>query len=101
MIVGGGTYGATKLAQRGTLGKIAAVILGIPVIVYGLLILEGEQQIMFSKITAQEAKDLGLTQSETISFNHEVDQVNALAAHVNDELVSGFLKCRRFSSTLE
>jgi hypothetical protein len=62
--------------------RILSIALGVPVIGLGLMLLDGEQAVAFQQISAQEAQTLGITPSERLSFNLEVDQVNSLASYV-------------------
>lgn len=91
VIAGGGTIVTAVNAAKcdGDLSSLCAGfiwLLGIPVIAVGLIVLDGEQEIAFTELTAAEAAKLGVTASELEIYNSEVDQANALLADVKSEL---------------
>lgn len=53
----------------------------------GLIVLDGEQQVHFSPLNKFDATKMQITESERVSFNSEIDQVNALTSFVNEEVV--------------
>ena len=64
-------------------GFFGAILLGL-----GLIILDGEQQVQFNSLSVAEANKLNLSSAERMSFNAEIDQVNALTSFVSEEVVS-------------
>ncbi len=54
----------------------------------GLLVLDGEQGMVFAELDQANAEKLGVSESERLSFNSELDQVNALAEYVDSELAA-------------
>lgn len=62
------------------------VITGAFALFLGVLILENDQIILFNNLSYGEAIHLGVSEAERLSYNSEIDQVNALAAYVDAEL---------------
>lgn len=62
------------------------LILGIPVILLGLVVLEGEQEVQFRELNNAEASKIGITNDELEVYNSEIDQANMLIADVKAEL---------------
>ena len=91
-ITGTGIVGTAIYASKcgnGDLNEICKaliVILGIPVIAVGLIVLDGEQDIAFSELSASEASRLGVSEAELATYNSEIDQANMLMADVKSEL---------------
>ena len=57
------------------------------ILVYGgLILLEDEGQIAFSKINEAQAKKLGITKAQMDIFNAELDEVNVIVLEVASEL---------------
>lgn len=70
---------------------IFTAIFAVPLLGLGLIVLEEKQGAVYSAIapwSVEGAEKLGLTPSEIDSFNSEIDQVNALAAHVDSEMAA-------------
>jgi hypothetical protein len=61
-------------------------LIGAAAICIGLVMLEDSQDINFDQVSKTDAAKLGLNSSELEIYNSEIDQVNALAAHVDHEL---------------
>lgn len=68
------------------LGIAVWVAMGIAVTTIGLVILEEEGSLEFRALSAPDAKKLKITEEERLSFNAELDQINALADYVDLEL---------------
>ncbi len=66
--------------------KFTSKSYGVFLMFFGLLQLENEDGISFRQVTQDQAAKVGLTFEETKSYNSEIEQVNALAAHVEGEL---------------
>lgn len=62
------------------------LFVAIPLGVLGLVVLEDEQALEFAPIEVSQAKGLGISESEILAFNSEIDQINALAAFVDSEV---------------
>lgn len=87
LVAGGGvTAAVVDLTTPGQWTGIFALFVGLPLLLLGVLILDGEQSLSFAPLSAEDAKKLGVTSSERKSFNAEIDQINALASHVDAEL---------------
>lgn len=88
-IAGGGTAGFFGVKQfrngdgvTGTLLSLAS----LGMIGMGLLFLDSEQSLAFKEISSGDAHKLGVTLEEAQLYNSEIDQVNALASEVSEEL---------------
>lgn len=57
-----------------------------PVVLIGLVMLDGEQQVAFNELSSAQASKLGISEADLAIYNSEVDQVNMLAADVKSEL---------------
>lgn len=57
-----------------------------PIILIGLVLLDGEQQVAFGELSPEQAKSLGVSAADAAIFNAEVDQVNMLMQDVKEEL---------------
>ncbi len=55
-------------------------------ILAGFVILDGEQELTYKELSKTDSEKLNLTESERMSFNAEIDQVNATVSFVADEL---------------
>lgn len=91
-ITGTGVIGTAIYASKcgngdlNELCKAFIVILGIPVIAVGLIVLDGEQDIAFSELSAAEASKIGVSAADLAIYNSEIDQANMLMADVKSEL---------------
>lgn len=63
-----------------------ALFLSVPLAGLGLLILEGEQTMQFAPLSKAEAQKLGVNSQERAAYNSELDQLNALAEYVDQEI---------------
>lgn len=88
-IAGGGTAGFFGVKQfkkgdgvSGTLLSLAS----LGMIGMGLLFLDSEQSLAFKEISSLDALELGVSSEEASIYNSELDQVNALASEVSEEL---------------
>lgn len=70
----------------GCLAMLAPIILGAIAMGIGLVVLDGEQQIVFQEVDSSAAKKLGLTEEERQSFNTELDEANMLLSDVNAQV---------------
>ncbi|MFL5783591.1 MAG: hypothetical protein ACJ76H_03205 [Bacteriovoracaceae bacterium] len=62
------------------------VLVFAPVVLLGLVVLEGEQKVEFRELSKEEANKLGISSNELAVYNSEVDQANMLVADVSAEL---------------
>lgn len=58
----------------------------VPMVMLGLLILEEDQKVEFSPMSAESGKKLGLSPYELMAYNSEIDQINALSAYVDSSI---------------
>ena len=72
-----------KKPVKDFVGIGSAILIGA-----GLILLEGQQSFSYSEITQEDAQDLGITESERLSFNSQIDEVNAVNAQVTAEVSS-------------
>lgn len=79
-LAGGGLYSIRKCNNLGCLDIGAMMMLA------GIIILEGEQEIGFRELSPDEATKLGVSASELETYNDEVDQANMLVSDVASEL---------------
>ncbi len=92
VIAGGGTLVAAKSLlvdcrndSSGMCAGLTVLILG-PVVLLGLVLLDGEQQVEFQELSQSQAQKLGISSSELAVYNSELDQANMLVADVKSEL---------------
>lgn len=87
-ISGGGVLWTHKLMRDcggdGLCG-LAILITG-PIILLGLIVLDGEQDVQFRELSNEEAKKIGISKADLAVYNSEVDQANMLMADVKAEL---------------
>ncbi len=62
------------------------ILIGAPVIILGLVVLDGEQQVEFRELTKAEAKKLEISAADLAVYHSEIDQANMLIADVKTEL---------------
>lgn len=62
------------------------VIVGAPVILLGLVVLDGEQEVQFRELSHKEAAKIGISSDDLAVYNSEIDQANMLIADVKTEL---------------
>ncbi|MES2527462.1 MAG: hypothetical protein V4598_10260 [Bdellovibrionota bacterium] len=91
VIAGGGavtTLISVKKCQPDGTGLCSAfvVLLLAPVVILGLALLDGEQQVEFRELNSKEAAKLEVSASELAVYNSEIDQANMLVADVKSEL---------------
>lgn len=80
-------YGGYRLVKNGkTAAGIAVMVLATAGGLFGLMLLDGEQEAKFSELSLDSADDLGITASELEIYNSEVEQVNAIAREIGSEL---------------
>lgn len=79
-LMGGGYLYTRKCNDLGCLP------LGTVMMLAGLIILDGEQQVEFKSLNQEEAGRVGVTADELSSYNSELDQVNIVLAQVSAEL---------------
>ncbi len=71
--------------SSGLCAGLTVLLLG-PLVLLGLVILDGEQQVEFRELSKAEAAKLEVSASELSVYNSEVDQANMLVADVKAEL---------------
>jgi hypothetical protein len=74
--VKGGDWGVMVLLM---IASVASVGIGV-------IVLDGEQQLLFNQVNPKDTAKLGLTSEEVQSFNEELDQANMLLSDVTLEL---------------
>ena len=62
------------------------ILIGAPVILLGLVVLDGEQEVQFRELNRSEAAKIGISAQELAVYNSEIDQANMLMADVKSEL---------------
>lgn len=67
-------------------GGIFSFVFGIPLLGLGLIVLDEGATFQYGPIETKAGKKIGLSVTEIMSFNSEVDQINALASDVDQEL---------------
>lgn len=91
VIAGGGTV-MTLSTLNECRGQSTGLCTGLtlivmtPIILLGLVILDGEQQVEFRELSKAEAAKLEVSSAELSVYNSEVDQANMLVADVKAEL---------------
>lgn len=86
LVVAGGGLVLTNVRGDHWSDSLANAFFGLIAMGAGLVILDGENSVVFDAVTAKEAKKIGLTKSEFLSFNSEIDQVNAVMNMVSEEV---------------
>lgn len=76
----------TQAGAEGGFDGIGAILFGGVLTVVGIVVLDGEQGLAYGEVSPEQAHELGLTNKELLSFNAEIDQVNAIASHIDSEL---------------
>jgi hypothetical protein len=87
-VTGVGTL-ATLSSCRGDSSGLCAgltILVGGPLVLLGLVVLDGEQGVEFKELSNKEASKLGVSATELAIYNSEVDQANMLMADVKSEL---------------
>jgi hypothetical protein len=82
------TLPENRLTRTGYSLAVAGAFTGLLAGAVGFVAFDGQQDASFAEISATQAKKLGLTVDEMNSYNSEIDEVNALGAHVDAELSS-------------
>lgn len=72
----------SMMGMSGLLPGLFGFALGL----VGLVMMDEDQSLSFDQLSESEAQKLGLTSAELELYNAEIDQVNALASHVDNEL---------------
>lgn len=93
LVVGGaglvGTaIGVSKCGNGESSGLCGAfmILIGAPVMILGLVLLDGEQQVEFRELSKAEAKKLEISSADLEVYHSEIDQANMLIADVKAEL---------------
>ncbi len=88
----GTTIGVVKCNRDGGGGEGSGlcgalmILIGAPVIILGLVVLDGEQEVQFRELNDQEAAKIGIPSEDLAVYNSEIDQANMLIADVKTEL---------------
>jgi hypothetical protein len=91
VIAGGGSIVTVKMLHdcrgdsSGLCAGLTALVLG-PIVILGLVILDGEQKVEFKELNLSQAQKLGISSQELAVYNSELDQANMLVADVQSEL---------------
>lgn len=78
---------STKAPVSNTTAKVTKVLAKISFFT-GLLLLESEQNVIFTRINPEEASELGISDEDRLIYNSEIDGANAMSAHVQTALAS-------------
>ena len=62
--------------------------LGIVLVVIGIITLEGDQQYSLSSLTHEQAQKVGLSESEFISFNNNLEEINLVLTSSTEDLLA-------------
>lgn len=62
------------------------ILITAPVLLVGLIVLDGEQGLEFSELNSKQAAELGVSEAELAVYNSEVDQANMILEQVKSEL---------------
>ncbi len=81
-----GLISCKKSGDNSGLCKGLILLVGAPVILLGLVVLDGEQDVEFRELNITEASKLGVSEDDLAVYNSEVDQANMLMADVKAEL---------------
>jgi len=83
----GAAYGGYRLIKNGkTAAGIAVMVLATAGGLFGLMLLDGQQEAKFSELSPEGAEELGISAEELEVYNSEVEQVNAIAREIGSEL---------------
>lgn len=96
LVIGGGalvgtTIGVVKCnengggSESGLCGAIM-ILIGAPILILGLVVLDGEQEVQFRELNDAEAAKIGISSDDLEIYNSEIDQANMLIADVKTEL---------------
>lgn len=87
-VIGGGILAGQCKGDPASksLCQALVILIAAPVVLVGLVVLDGEQGIAFSELSEEEAARIGVAEAELAVFNAEVDQANMLLADVKAEL---------------
>lgn len=86
-VAAAGGYGSYRLfkAHKPVLGG-AVGVLSLGMGYFGFLLLDGEQEAKFTELTADAAESLKVSAADIEIYNSEVEQVNAIAREIGEEL---------------
>lgn len=87
LVLAGGGVVAT-LTTSSNQGGLAQFLIGLYIVAIGLVVLEGEQEMLYAPLSPEQGKIIGLTKVELNSYNAEIDQINILTAHVDAEVAT-------------
>ncbi len=92
IVIAGGAGVVTLSTLHGCRGDSSGLCKGLtililgPLVLLGLVILDGEQQVEFRELSSVEAVKLEVSANDLAVYNSEVDQANMLVADVKAEL---------------
>lgn len=87
--VGGAGLTVFSFKERPMYQRVMMIVAGVPLAGLGLLLLDGEQgqQVAFGELSSEDASQMGVSESERLIFNSELDQANFLTTHVESRMV--------------
>ncbi|MFL5784465.1 MAG: hypothetical protein ACJ76H_07655 [Bacteriovoracaceae bacterium] len=89
-VSGGAGYAGYRLIKKKTTGMVVAgvgaLLASAGAAYFGLLLLDGNQQGQFGEISSESAAALGVSAQDIAVYNSEVEQVNAIAREIGEQL---------------
>ncbi len=92
IVIAGGAGVVTLSTLHGCRGDSSGLCAGLtilllaPIVLLGLVVLDGEQQVAFRELNSTEAATLNVSASDLAAYHSEIDQANMLVADVKAEL---------------
>lgn len=84
--IGGMAIVKATCVDLGCLAVLFPIMAGGIVAVAGLITLDGEQEMQFMALNQTDAARIGVSESERVSFNEEIDQANMMMTDVAVEM---------------
>ena len=81
-----GVAGCNRNGDSMNICRDITILIGSPIILLGLIVLEGEQEVQFRELTPSEAAKIGISGDELAVYNSEIDQANMIMGDVKSEL---------------
>ncbi len=92
IVIAGGAGVVTLSTLHGCRGDSSGLCSGLtilllgPIVLLGLVVLDGEQQVEFRELNKAEAAKLEIAASDLATYHSEIDEANMLVAEVKTEL---------------
>lgn len=83
---GGAAIVSATCVDLGCLAALFPIVIGGAIAIAGLVTLDGEQEMQFKALNESEAMKLGVSESDRLVFNSEVDQATMLLNDVEAEV---------------